>query len=104
MTDKESKTIFLMFSFTFSPFADYRTCQKNDFHCGGGLCVAEEKHCNGYFDCRDKSDEQGCPSGETACDLEEFRCKDGSKCIAQYQKCNHRQECTDGSDELDCSK
>ena len=86
----------------FSLFADYRTCQEDDIKCGNGLCVPSEKSCDGYFDCRDKKDEEGCEG--TSCDLSEFRCANGEKCIAEFQKCNHRKECTDGSDESDCSK
>ena len=70
--------------------------------CGNGLCFPKEKKCDGYYDCRDKSDEKDCP--EVACDKQQFRCKDGTKCIASYQKCNHRKECDDGSDEDDCGK
>ena len=83
-------------------FADYRSCQDSDHKCGNGLCVPKEKKCDGYYDCRDKSDEKGCPG--THCELTDFRCKSGEKCIAKYQKCNHRKECEDGSDEEDCSK
>ena len=83
-------------------FTDYRTCNDDDVKCGNGLCVPKEKKCDGYFDCRDKSDENDCPG--TSCDLSEFRCANGEKCIAEFQKCNHRKECTDGSDEEDCSK
>ena len=87
----------------FSRFlTDYRSCQDSDHKCGNGLCVPKEKNCDGYYDCRDKSDEKGCPG--THCELTDFRCKSGEKCIAKYQKCNHRKECEDGSDEEDCSK
>ena len=55
-----------------------------------------------YYDCKDKSDEEGCPAGHAVCDLGQFRCADGQKCISQYQKCNHRKECDDGSDEDGC--
>ncbi len=67
----------------FNSSSDYRTCQDSDHRCGNGLCVEKSKKCNGYYDCRDKSDEKDC--GGTACDLQQFRCKDGDKCIANYQ-------------------
>ena len=41
-------------------FADYRTCESSDHRCGNGLCVPASKRCDGYFDCRDESDEAGC--------------------------------------------
>ena len=83
--------------------ADYRTCQDSDHRCGNGLCVDKAKRCDGYYDCRDKSDESdGCAG--IACELGQFRCKDGNKCIAKYQKCNHRNECDDASDEENCSE
>jgi hypothetical protein len=84
------------------PSSDYRSCQDSDHKCGNGLCVDKAKKCDGYHDCRDKSDEKDC--GGISCELQEFRCKDGEKCIAQYQKCNHRGECADGSDEENCSE
>ncbi len=45
---------------TLFTFADYRNCETSDHKCGNGLCVPESKRCDGYFDCRDETDEAGC--------------------------------------------
>ena len=92
----------LILDFLFASISAFRTCQDDDIKCSNGLCFPKAKKCDGYFDCRDKSDEDGCPG--TSCELNEFRCKNGEKCIDNYKKCNYRKECSDGSDEEDCSK
>lgn len=94
----------------------YRKCQSTDIFCdaptgstplsGGGRtpgqCVPKEKHCDGYFDCRSRKDEEGCTG--VSCRLDQFRCANGAKCIDATMKCNHKDDCGDGSDEQGCSK
>lgn len=87
----------------------YRKCQQDDFHCGSGgvgpqssPCVPKEKRCDGYYDCRSKKDEEGCPG--LSCSLDQFRCANGQKCIESAKKCDHHADCTDNSDEIGCSR
>lgn len=92
-------------------FPAYRKCQSDDFHCGpDGLterrvtdpCIPKEKHCDGYYDCRNLRDEQGCPG--VACRLDQFRCANGQRCVELSAKCDHKNDCVDKSDEQNCSK
>lgn len=90
-------------------FLVYRTCQSTDFHCEKGvnpICIPKEKQCNGYYDCRNKRDEENCTSSNVSnpCSLDQFRCANGQKCIDPKLKCDHNNDCGDQSDELDCSK
>ena len=32
--------------------------------CGNGQCYSRAERCDGYFDCNDEADEEGCPPGE----------------------------------------
>lgn len=93
----------------------YRKCQPTDVFCNapGGLppsdggrligpCVPKEKRCDGYLDCRNGRDEEGCKG--PACRLDQFRCANGLKCISASLKCNHKDDCGDKSDEQGCSK
>lgn len=89
-------------------FIAYRKCNGDDFHCGDGEgaqsqpCIPKEKKCDGYFDCRNEKDEQGCPG--VSCRLDQFRCANGQRCIESQLKCDHRNDCGDNSDEIGCSK
>ena len=97
----------IKFVFIFLWLADYRTCHSGDFKCSSGICVEPGKKCDGFFNCREKSDEQDCPlltGNVTSCHLDEFRCSNGEKCIEPVKKCDHRADCPDGSDEKDCRK
>lgn len=80
--------------------AAYRECLLEDHKCGNGLCIPPTRKCDGYFDCRDESDEAGC--NMTSCTKDKFRCND--LCINKSQKCDHRKDCDDNSDEEDCGK
>ena len=35
-------------------------CDKDDFSCGNGNCIENWAKCNGYDNCGDQSDEEGC--------------------------------------------
>lgn len=36
------------------------SCESDEFSCDDATCVAGDKRCNHFFDCRDKSDEKDC--------------------------------------------
>lgn len=96
-----SKIVIIINSFC----SGYRTCQSKDFKCPSGICLAPEKKCDGFIDCRDGADEKECNFGVnvTSCTLDKFRCANGQGCIETVKKCDHRRDCSDGSDEKDCS-
>lgn len=87
----------------------YRKCQPDDFRCGGTtpeLCIPKEKKCDGYLDCRNGKDEEGCVNNalKPACRLDQFRCNTTQRCIDQSSRCNHKDDCGDNSDEEQCSE
>jgi hypothetical protein len=49
--------------------------------------------CNYFEECKDGSDEKGCPAA--------FKCDDGATLPPHYE-CDHEEDCQDGSDEKDC--
>lgn len=85
-------------------FSAYRKCQPDDFHCEtNGPCLPKSKQCDGYFDCRNKKDEEGCSTSHgISCALDQFRCANGQRCVDNFSKCNHRNDCGDNSDEENC--
>ena len=52
--------------------------------------------CNRHVECKDGSDEQGCPS--------EFECLDPFQSINADWRCDGFKDCVDGSDEQGCVK
>lgn len=68
-------------------------CEGQPFVCDSGEVISGSAECDGFFECADGSDENGCSEAFFECDgisfPEDFRC-DGS------------QDCSDGSDELRC--
>ena len=95
-------------------FPDYYQCDFNKdcmdgsdevgcpgtFMCMNGATIPEEYKCDTFLDCcegdpdcRDMSDEAGCPV---------FMCKNGDV-IPEAYKCDGEQDCEDGSDEESCS-
>ncbi|XP_059400694.1 low-density lipoprotein receptor-related protein 2-like [Carassius carassius] len=72
-------------------------CSGERFQCSSGQCVALALRCDGYTDCRDHSDEKGCPQ-PPHCPVEQ-RCPNTHECLLKEWLCDGDQDCSDGSDE-----
>ncbi|WAQ93604.1 SSPO-like protein [Mya arenaria] len=72
----------------------------DEFQCGNGRCIDNKFLCDGYYDCLDMSDEEGCVP---ECEDYEFTC-DSGHCIPANYRCDGEQDCgpMDGSDEANC--
>jgi len=84
------------------------TCPLNEWQCNNSQCIPRRWHCDGSFDCSDRSDEFGCPPGHIVPDDKchvngEFRCVSSSQCIHQKWVCDADPDCEDGSDEANCN-
>ncbi|XP_077861953.1 degenerin unc-8-like, partial [Saccoglossus kowalevskii] len=67
-------------------------------------CIKSYLQCDGYDNCRDRSDEIGCRYG--SCGSAQFRCSSGSNmgvCIKLTFQCDRNLDCYDGEDENDCA-
>ncbi|KAM3718657.1 Basement membrane proteoglycan [Dirofilaria immitis] len=76
-------------------------CRFDERACGNNECVKSEYVCDGEPDCRDRSDEQNCPSLRS-CEPNEFKCNNG-RCVQKMWLCDGDDDCGDNSDELACS-
>ncbi len=85
-------------------FTTVTTCLPEAFRCANGeKCIPAAYRCNGYYDCEDTSDEQGCrASSTTEVPCAGFRCQRSHDCLPSYMKCDGNWDCSDGSDEGDC--
>lgn len=92
----------------FLSFSDFPPCHVGQFRCANALCIPATRHCDGYSDCNDGSDEANCTA--IACPSDKFLCPRGGsqstpKCIAKSQLCDGKKDCEDGSDEIEaCCK
>ncbi|VDM94532.1 unnamed protein product, partial [Onchocerca ochengi] len=77
------------------------TCRFDERACGNNECVKTEYVCDGEPDCRDRTDEQNCPTLRS-CEPNEFKCNNG-RCVQKMWLCDGDDDCGDNSDEQACS-
>lgn len=78
-------------------------CGADKFQCRSEQCIPRKYVCDTMNDCRDGSDEVGCPAS-TCNPKSEFRCKSSGHCLPLQWRCDGDHDCTDKSDEMECPK
>ncbi|XP_035217488.1 basement membrane-specific heparan sulfate proteoglycan core protein-like, partial [Stegodyphus dumicola] len=85
-----------------------QTCAPDEIYCTSFECVNAAKRCDGREDCRDGSDELGCPvraktlqSVQGCRSDDQMICLDGT-CIDSIRVCDGVEDCTYGEDEVTC--
>lgn len=77
---------------------DDSECLHDEWQCSNGLCIPEQRRCDGHFNCYDMTDEYNCECGNDG-----FHCGNNTSCLPLDRRCNGFVDCWDGSDEANCT-
>ncbi|XP_022079238.1 uncharacterized protein LOC110973075 isoform X2 [Acanthaster planci] len=86
----------------FSSYSDEVPCNVNNdslIDCQDGSCVTSDARCNGFFDCKNRFDEQHC--NVVHCP-DFYACSESTKCILLEEVCDGVPNCDLKDDEEDC--
>lgn len=77
-------------------------CRKEEFNCLDGVCLPDNKTCNGIRDCTSGLDELVCTTSK--CPPGFFTCGRLGQCVEQRRVCDGVRDCDEGQDEQQCRK
>lgn len=103
INNNNNNVVSSMSNYTIVKMDDDLNClEGHEWRCRDGLCIPQEKRCDGHFNCYDHSDEYNCDP----CPISEgyFRCGSETSCLEPGKRCDNIIDCWDGSDEHLCIK